>query len=272
MLTRHLVLGCAGLFLSCSALAQQHATTPGTSGGHARPQNTFDVLNQMIPDVSFQDTPFDQVISWLQDLTKLNITTRWQILKDAGVAEDKPITLSAHNLPLTQVLWLIMNEAGGTDLKLAYRAAGRLLILSTADDLNKEMITKVYDVADLLINVPQAVNTPMFDVTQGMGQNGGGVGGAGGGMAGGMFQQGSQMQGQQGGYGSTNGTTDQEANPKLDKLVNLIRDTIEPDSWRENGGSGTISPYQKLIVVRNTLLVHQRLGGYITEEDVGGAQ
>ena len=34
----------------------------------------------------------------------------------AGLKRDKQISIQAHNLPLTQVLWLIMSEAGGSDL------------------------------------------------------------------------------------------------------------------------------------------------------------
>ncbi len=258
-----ITLGCVLVLLAGSVAAQDR---PGPQNPRQRPLNTYEIMSQIIPDVQFQDTPLDQVITWLQELTKLNINTRWQILKDAGINQDKPITIQAHKLPLTQVLWLIMNEAGGTDLKLAYRASGNLLIFSTADDLNKEMVTKVYDIADLLVNVPIAANQAMFNVTQGMGQNGGGgAGGGGGGGGGGMFQQGQSNQ--QMGGGGNYGMGQEQTNPTLDKLVNLIRDTIEPDTWRENGGQGTISPFQKLIIVRNTILVHQRLGGPVTDED-----
>jgi hypothetical protein len=225
--------------------------------------NTAAVLNQVMPDVTFTDTPLETVMNWLGDITHLNIVPHWQTLEDAGLKRDKQISIQAHNLPLTQVLWLIMSEAGGSDLKLAYRASGNLLVFSTADDLNKEMITKVYDVADLLIRVPMATHQSVFDVTQGMGQNGGGVGGGGGGSSGGMFQQGNSNQ-----YNSGNQQDSQQASEAtMEKLMTLIRDVVEPDTWRENGGNGSISAYQKTIIVRNTILVHQRLGGYVSEDE-----
>ena len=74
-----------------------------------------------------------------------------------------------------------MSEAAGTEIKLAYRASGNLLILSTSDDLDKEMVTKIYDVADPLIRLPCADAQGAFNVTQGLGQNTGGEGGGGGG-------------------------------------------------------------------------------------------
>jgi hypothetical protein len=266
-MTGKLVLATAIGALTTAALAQQ----VGAASSTPRPQNfnTVSILNQRVPEITFEDLSLEQVMSWLADFTHMNVNVRWQILADAGVDRDKPISIHARNLRLSQVLWLIMSEAAGTELKLAYRASGNLLVLSTAEDLDKEMVTKIYDVADLLIKLPAATRQGAFNVTQGLGQTGqgGSGGGGGGGAGGGMFGQGQgQQQQQQGMRGDTTGGTDQQ----LQQLVDLIRQTIEPDTWRENGGSGSIIAFQKSIVVRNTLLVHQRLGGYVTESDVVG--
>ncbi len=256
--------GFALVLVASAAWGQQPAKLH--RGSLSARDNTRAILDQVMPDVTFQDTPLETVMNWLQDVTKLNIIPQWQILEDAGLKRDKPISIQAHNLRLTQVLWLIMSEAGGSDMKLAYRASGNLLVFSTAEDLNKEMITKVSDVADLLIQLPMASNQPLFDVTQGMGQNGGTIGG--GGTSGGMFQSGTSTGGQYGGNGSTNQQdTQQTHDAAMEKLIALIRDVVEPDSWRENGGAGSISAFQNTIIVRNTILVHQRLGGYVSEED-----
>src|SRR5262249_3513798 len=125
--------------------------------------------------------PFDQVIDWLAQYTGMQIVVRWENLTDAGVSRDKPITMSVKKLRFSQVLWMVMNEVGGTDLKLAYRASANLLILSTAEDLGKEMLGRVYDVSDLLVRVRNFTNAPQVDIS---GQTGGGGGGAGGGGGG----------------------------------------------------------------------------------------
>lgn len=251
------------VLLAMNTIAQD--TTPRQRlAARGQAPDTLRILNQRIPDVRFQDTPFEQVMEWLSDLTQLNISVRWQTLKDAGVERDTPISIQARNLRLTQVLWLIMNDAGGSEVKLGYRASGNLLVLSTAADLDKEMITKIYDVSDLLIKLPQASRQAAFDVTQGMGQTGGTGGGGGGG--GGMFggQGGGMNQNQDYGQNNTTGATE------LQTLVDLIQQTVEPDSWRVNGGPGTIVPFQNMLIVRATILVHQRLGGYVSENDITG--
>jgi hypothetical protein len=50
-------------------------------------------------------------------------------------------------------------------------------------------------------------------------------------------------------------------------LIDLITRTIEPDSWAENGGRGTISYFAPVhaLVVRNTLHVHEQIGGVLAD-------
>jgi hypothetical protein len=262
---RRFALGIAIGWLTTASVAQERGQ-PRTAS-RAQPVNTIGILSQRVPELTFDEVPLEQVIEWLGEFTNLNINVRWQFLADAGVDRDTPISLRARNLRLSQVLWLIMNEAAGPDLKLGYRASGNLLVLSTVDDLDKELVTKIYDVADLLVRLPRAGRQGAFNVSQGLGQTSGQGGGGGGGAGGGMFGQGQgqQQQAQAGRDGLTDG-----AEAQIEELVSLIRETVEPDSWRENGGTGTIIPFQRSIVVRNTLLVHQLLGGYVTDSEAGG--
>ncbi len=219
--------------------------------------STVALLAQRLPDVSFQEAPLDQVMNYVSDVTKLNVVVRWETLETSGIARDKPISMNLKNVRLSQVLWLIMNEAGGSDVKLAYRASGNLLILSTEEDLGKEMLTRVYDVTDLLVRVPRFTEAPRIDIQQAS-QGGGGGGGQnifGGGGGGQEEEEDDQGTGQ--------GGVDDE---RTQQLIDLITQAVEPDSWVQNGGRGTITAFQRNLVVRNNILVHQALGGAIREE------
>lgn len=251
------VLVAAVVFCAATALAQ--------STEHKRPDQrtqvplTLSVLYQRIPDVQFRDTPLEQVMEWLADLMQLNVSVRWNLLHDVGIQRDTPVSIQARNLRLTQVLWLVMNEAGGSETRLAYRASGHLLVLSTAQDLDREMITRVYDVADLLISLPSAPRQSDFDVTQNLGQSG-----SGGGSSSSIF------------VGKSSGSSSDDPNARagesgqVQQLIELIQQTIEPESWHSVGGTGTIVAFHNLLIVRNTIAVHQRLGGYVTEEEAAG--
>jgi hypothetical protein len=165
--------------------------------------------------------------------------------------------MQLNNLRLSQVLYMVMNEASGPDIVLAYRASGNLLILSTASDLGKELVVRVYDVSDLLLRAPRFTNAPMMDLSSQQSGGQGGMGGSGG----------QNIFGGQGGSRNDEGDRSRDDDANIQELIDLIRNTIEPDSWQENGGLGSIHSFGKLLVVRNNLLVHQALGEYVEERD-----
>lgn len=257
---RTITLTGLSVLLSVNLAFGQATSGADTGGVRMRMPTTLKYLNERIPQVAFQDAPLDQVMDWLGKQTPMQVQVRWQILEDAGIERDKAITMNVQDLRLSQILWMIMKEAGGSDLKLAYRASDRILTISTAEDLGHEMVVKVYDVSDLLHRVTDQFGAPQMDIAQagqGMGQGGGSTN---------IFQQGGGQQsedemnrGQQGRAG--------EEDPEIKELIDLITLTVEPDSWEANGGKGTIKAYRKLLVVRNNILVHQSLGGYVEESD-----
>lgn len=253
---RTILAGALVAIFAATSFGQQPSSLTPRSNVTQKP-NTLIQLRKRIPEVSFTELPLDQVIDWVQSYTGMNVVVRWQTLTDAGIDKDKPISINVKNLPLSQVLWMIMQEAGGTDLKLAYRASGNLLILSTEEDLGREMLTKVYEVADLLIRPPYFSGAPRIDLSQ---QQQGGTQGGGGQS---VFQ---------GGANGGGGTEDQGANNQregqagdMQALITLITQVVQPDSWEINGGVGTITAWRNMIVVRNNILVHQQIGGPITE-------
>ena len=121
------------LVVASAAMAQ--VGTQSETPPPGRTASTLDLLNQRLPEVMFEELPLEQVMEFIADFTQMNVVVRWEILEDAGIERDKAITIKVRNVHLRQVLWLIMNEAGGTDLKLAYRASGNMLVLSTEEDL-----------------------------------------------------------------------------------------------------------------------------------------
>ncbi len=239
-----------GLMLTLAASTAVGQSQPGHGSGAAarsRVPTTLGYLSQRIPEVDFEKAGLDQVLDWIASLTPMNIVVRWQILEDAGVERDKPITMQVRNLRLSQVLWMIMNEAGGPDLKLAYRASGELLIISTAEDLGREMVLLVYDVSDLLVAIPR-FGRPRVDFTPPGGSGFGSLG------------RGGQPEGEE-------AEPDEGHEADIRELVDLIVATVEPDSWAANGGLGTIRAFHDVLVVRNSPRVHQALGGYVGENE-----
>lgn len=225
----------------------------GTSAfGQGRTQSVEELLNRRLPEVTFQDTPFETVMDYLAEQIGINVRVNWQTLENFGVSRDTPISVRVKNLRISQILWIIMNDAS-TDVKLAYRASSDLLVMSTAEELGKEMIVKVYSVSDLLARVPRFTNAPEIDISQAQGVGQGGGGGQ------------NIFGGNTGGQTDDDDDEDDEQDEELQELIELITTTVEPDTWEINAGPGTIRAFRGQLVVRNNILVHQALGGAIEE-------
>ncbi|MBI5863991.1 MAG: hypothetical protein HZB38_05705 [Planctomycetes bacterium] len=226
---------------------------PRNAAAAARPAPAANPLDRRIPAVSFDEVPLDQVLDWLQSESGLNVVARWEVLGDMGVSRDKAITLHVRNLRLSQVIWLIMNQAAGPDLKLAYRACDNLLILSTEDNLGREMLVRIYDVADLLLRVPSFPRGPHVD-PQGQQASAGGGGGTV--LTGGASE---------GGENTPQPPAPGQVDPDMQTLIELILSTVQPDSWERNGGLGTIAVWRNRLVVRANIRVHQELAGPLVD-------
>lgn len=219
------------------------------ASANAQPPTVADALRARLPEVALDEAPFDSVIEWLAAQTGLSIHVNWDRLADYDIPRDRPVSLKARNLPLAQVLWLLMNQVGGGDVRLAYRGSDTLLLLSTEEDLGREMLTRVYDVRDLLDRAPRFTNAVRLNLDS-------------------ALQQGSNS----GSAGlETPDTEDGDEPPAADdpagaELVRLITDTVEPDSWVTANGRGRIVFWRGQIVVFNTIFVHQRLGGPVRDE------
>lgn len=245
-----LTIGLVITVTASAAVGQNRSTSCSDAAARSHTASTLTLLNERINAVSLQEAPLDQTLEWLGGFTPLNVVVRWPVLEDLGVEQDTPITIEIHNLRLSQVLWLILREAGGTDVRLAYRVDPDLVIISSADDLDRDMLVRVYDVSDLLLRIPRVADRMQIDITQ-PGESGSGS----------AVSRRSDTE-PESEHSGARGHHD-----KVERLIELITETIEPDSWVRNGGRGTIRAWGSLLVVRSSIPVHQALGGYVGQSD-----
>lgn len=216
-------------------------------------------LEAALPDVRFEETPFEQVMEFLADMTKVNLSVDWTDLVDNGIERDKPVTVQLSNITFRTVLNEVLTQVGG-DVHLAFAIGDGLLRVATKEKLDRDKLVLIYDIRDLLVNIPRATRQSSFDVTQGMGQ--GGQSGGGGGSGTGMFGQGTQQQQQgQDQYG------DQQGSRQLaEQIMDIIRQTVEPDSWRENGaGDASVRELNGQLIIYNTSDAHRQVADLLSQ-------
>ena len=149
--------------------------------------------------LDFIETPLQGAIDFLKDKHGIPIVLNAKKLEEAGVLIDTPITKSLAGVSLRSALRLMLSE-----LELTYVIRDEVLLITTPEDAETQLITKVYPVGDLV--VPIQVNSNLFGLGAQGGLNGagggqGGFGGGfgGGGMGGGGFGGGGGMMGGGGG-------------------------------------------------------------------------
>jgi type II secretory pathway component GspD/PulD (secretin) len=238
-------------------LTSQRTMQGIASSGHEKEDSELNrQLGEVIPEVRFDETPFEQVMEFLTELTKINMAVDWTDLTDNGVAKDKPVTVRLTNLTLKVVLKELLTQVGGETV-LAYSVGDGLIRIATKAKLDKDKFVLIYDIRDLIVNVRNVDRQGGFDVGQAMQQ----TGQQGGGGSSGLFGQQGQQQQQQ--YGPNQ---QGQTNALVTQIMDIIRQTVEPDSWRETGGGdGSIRELSGQLIIYNTSDAHRQVVDLLTQ-------
>ena len=261
---------------------QKRAVEPVDGG----PPTVQEVLARPVT-VEFIDTPLADVLSFLSDTAKVQFYVKSKRLEESGVALDIPITLRLTDVRLGTVLDLLLEQ-----IDLTYVDRDELLIITSRDDAEATMEVRVYDCRDLLaikssgnstlrsapggggfFSVPNAPVSRRKPATVAaspsiLAQFGGAApadspGGdkpkastaaAGSDTAGGGFGGGGGM-----GMGLAPVVGKASSDVQSDALILLLATTVEPDSWNEAGGPGSLAMYNGLLVVRQSAQTHAKV-------------
>lgn len=236
----------------------------------------------------YDNMPLAEVVQSLSELTDVNIYLDPRGLGQEGVRTDTTVSLNlGQEISLESALSLILEP-----LHLTYMIKDEVLKVTSEQLRDGDVKTHVYNVADLVIPIPN------FVPTSGMGLQGlindayaalPNVQRAGGGpMAyvpgqaaldgvvpgnpnvlqqqqqfggGSLGSGGSPLSGGPGGLGGA-------AQADFDSLIDLIVSTVENDSWMENGtGEGEIQPFPTnlSLVISQTQRVHEQIADLLEQ-------
>jgi type II secretory pathway component GspD/PulD (secretin)/tetratricopeptide (TPR) repeat protein len=203
-------------------------------------------LNKRIP-VDFRDSPFEQVIERLADAHRLNIIVNWYDLQRAGVERDTPIDLSLpREITLKKALTEILDQAGRGIVDIGFDVAEGTIKVSTRARLDKETYTAVYDINDLLMEIPMFNDAPMTDLTKTMARANRRE-----------FTRSNQPWRSDDDEDGPN--EDPGRSSRVQRIIDLVEGTVAPDSWYDRGGSiGTITEFNgQLVVTQNSSALRQ---------------
>jgi general secretion pathway protein D len=236
--------------------------------------------------LDFTNAPLSKVIDYLGKIAEINLYLDPKGLAEEGVTTDTPVTIGVrHEIMLKSALNLILQP-----LHLSYVVKDEVLKITSEQLRDNQVFTQTYNVADLVIPIPNFVPGRMgLDgaYANAMGTIGFGGGSSAFGSTSSPLAVVASRDGK-GGTGSINpnvlaqitsphssGTNTQSQQPAgfgpgglgggtqadFDSLIQLITTTVKPSTWDSVGGPGSIAPFETnlSIVVSQTQDVHEEI-------------
>jgi hypothetical protein len=110
-----------------------------------------------VPALDFDRLPVRDAIDRLGDPAGLRVFVNWRALGAAGVPRDSPVSLHAPSARLDDVVRDLVGQLQSQHpgVRLDFTEDQGSLVLSTYDDLARNMTVRVYDVRDLVDPGPQ---------------------------------------------------------------------------------------------------------------------
>jgi beta-lactamase regulating signal transducer with metallopeptidase domain len=235
-----------GYALAVRPLLQDKVALDAQRAGKAKPESPEDTdafqakLDRKLPEVNLEGMPLADVIEFLRDTGGVNIFVNWKALEAAGIDRKEPVTARMRNVRFSKALQVVLESASSQAAHIGYSADDGVVTVSTADDLAKNTLTRVYDIRDLL------VMTPDFIPGEGL-------------LGLSPTTKPSEPRPDQPGD-----KRDEELRKTRAALVNdvvqLITETVATDTWKDNGGStGSVRELSGQLIVTQTPENHLEL-------------
>ncbi|HLL90593.1 MAG TPA: hypothetical protein VK324_14930 [Tepidisphaeraceae bacterium] len=224
-----------------------------SSALHAAPRRPM--IDRPVPEVKFEAVALRDALDFFRDVTQLNLHVDWKALAEVGVTPETSVSTRVRDVTVRKALAVLLQDAAGAGVLTFYPDNG-VLTITTKDAADRKLVTRVYPVDDLLLEVPDFGTAPQFSLDSDEGGGGGDAGGGGGtgGGGGGLF-----------GGGNATASADAPAartkQERADQLVQLLQNVIEPQVWQDNGGPASMRYFRGNLVVTAPRGVHEKLGG-----------
>ncbi|MDD5064205.1 MAG: hypothetical protein PHQ35_05530 [Phycisphaerae bacterium] len=197
-------------------------------------------LSELTPE-----TPFGEAVEMLKHSVNPPLQTfvKWRDLYDnADIDQTTPINMDPISaIPLRKALGLLLEAVSGGFANINYIVESGVVTIATAESLPPVMESRVYDVTDLIgrpADFYATLGSTITAPTEG--------------------EAGTEQLGEQEDIGREQLVA--EAIARANNLAQLIQQTVQPMSWVETGGEGSITVYEnKKLIIYQTREVHNRI-------------
>lgn len=250
-LSRSLVVGCsvlvsAGLLPGTVAPVAQAQVDEGDI--QAKRRNLALMLRPIT--ISFEGQRLEDVIAFIKDFTGAELEVHFaDDRRPDGLDPEMLITLKATDMSSLRLLELVLEQSARDSFEQNTWQMTQWGAIECGPKslLNRRQRVVIYDIADLLFQIPDYEDAPSIDLQSVLQSSGGGGGG-----------------GQSPFDGDTEDDDEErDLTEQREEVVDLIQSIVEPEQWADNGGDGgTVTIFQNTLVIRAPDYMHRQIDGY----------
>jgi hypothetical protein len=233
------------------AWAQERRPIPTRETVEQEEVTIADKLRTIINPVDLQRIQARSAFEWWSKATGVPLIINWDQMQNEGVSSETEITLQLNHVPAGRLLSIMMKQSAG-DTPLIMETTPWYVQVMTKAEANKTQIVRVYDLGDLIHEPMKIGKPPRFDLGAALSNSSsGGDGGSSGSSGTSIFEEDTGQEREK----------TKSVDERSEEIAKVIRDTIEPEIWEENGGQfGSIRVFQGRLVVRAPAYVQAQIG------------
>ena len=225
--------------------------TRGELSAYSEPPENRRVLSELATrtmPANFQDHRLEDVLTFFQAITRLDMDVDWESLNNIGVTKDSLVSLKLTRISAEELLTRVLRRVSTDQFSLAnWWVENGVLTVASDEALRKNRSLVIYNIQDLLFDIPNYTEVPQIDLQSVLQQ------GQGGGQT--PFQDNQQQEADR--------PTREE---KIRQIVDIIQQNVDFEGWRDNGGeTGTLQELNGSLIVTNTPRNHREIVGLLSK-------
>ncbi|MGQ0627752.1 MAG: type II secretion system protein GspD, partial [Phycisphaerales bacterium] len=218
------------------------------------PENrrTLSALERRIP-AQFQGHTLGQVAAYVKQTCGVDVEIDWPALATIGVDRESPIHLELSEAPARVVLdRALAKVSNDPSSRAGFTVADGIISIGSSETLNRYTVTQPYGVMDLmlLLDIPNFTDLPNMDLAQ-------------------VVASSKPGRATETPFNSAKKTQKNERldrDEKMQRLVAIIQNSVDPDGWRDRGGSsGAIQELNGNLIITTTPANHREITGLLSK-------
>lgn len=209
-------------------------------------RQTIAALDRNPVQVAFEDNTLADVLAFVAQIAQVDVDADWDSLEEIGVEPETQVSLNLRSATPRIILDRVLDKVSVDPVtKADWAVKDGILQVASQNKLRQDTVIEIYDIRDLIVDIPDYEDAPEIDLQQVLqsGQGGGGQS---------PFQE---------------EDDDEEDRLPIEERVTIIEDIIrsnvDPDSWLD---TGTIQVFSNgSLIIRNTPKNHREIRGLLSK-------